>query len=235
MARADTLRTDNADFEDAADLIDALGTEAANGWIVVDEDWTYLGSATVGVPSGATTRFQAGDKIKFDNTTTKYFVVQSVTSTQIVFFVNTDYTVANLAFTNIYVSRVMRPLLFPARFAYTTTTGTAAGSFGSVSVNVASYTVDGGWIDLMLSFSGTLSSASTDYITATLPVALATMGISIAEPMRGADDGSYSAGATCLFLNGSATVRFYKTQDLGTTDYSTGTILIELKTRYPWI
>ncbi len=234
MARADTLRTDNADFEDAADLIDALGSEATNEWLLVDEAWSYLGTATITIPSGGTTRFQKGDKIKIDNTTTKYFYVTSVTSTQLTVTGGTDYTVANVAITNIYVSRASHPFGFPGRFNYTTTVGSSAGTFTLGTTNFWYFSIEGCWVKIMYSFSGTLASASADYLTMTLPVAFPSAGASLSLPHRGADDGTYSAGAIMQYQNNSSTVRFYKTNDLGTTDYTTGTNLLEGVSQYVW-
>ena len=42
------------------------------GWTSVADSWTYASATTITVPTDATTKYQAGDKIKLTQTTVKY-------------------------------------------------------------------------------------------------------------------------------------------------------------------
>lgn len=141
MARADALRTNSADFEDAADLIDALADESTSGWLALTETFTYASATTITVSSDATTRFQVGDKIKLTNSTVKYFYVKTVTATLLTVYAGTAYSLAAAAITNIYVSRAERPLLFPASFNYT---GSPVGFSADPASAVYNFTVENG-------------------------------------------------------------------------------------------
>ena len=96
-------------------------TSTWDGWIQVSDSWTYLSSTSVTVPSDATTKYSVGDKIKFVQTTTKYFYVTAVTATTLTLSGGTDYTVANAAISGIYYSKVATPQSFPHWFAYSPT------------------------------------------------------------------------------------------------------------------
>lgn len=100
-----------------------LGSKASvfDGWVKVTDSWAYASSTTVTVPSDATTKFSVGDKIKFDNSSTKYFYVTAVSSTVLTLNGGTDYTVANSAISNVYYSKAATPLSFPQWFNYTPT------------------------------------------------------------------------------------------------------------------
>lgn len=92
-----------------------------DGWNTVSDSWSYLSASSVTVPSGAASLYKKGDKVKFTQTTAKYFVVSAVTDTTLTFFVSTDYTVANAAISSIYVSHEENPIGFPTVFNYTPT------------------------------------------------------------------------------------------------------------------
>jgi hypothetical protein len=97
-----------------------------SGWIPVTiagvaETWTYSSVSgilgTITVTSDATTRFQKGDKIKFtQSATVKYFYVTSVTATTIVVTGGTDYTLTNVAISQIFISRIENPFGYPSQF-----------------------------------------------------------------------------------------------------------------------
>lgn len=237
MAYADTIRTSNADLEDVADLLDGLYTYITNldqGWTLLTDTMTYASATTITVPTGAASRYQKGDKLKFTNSTTKYMYITGVADTVLTVYGGIDYVVANTTISTAYVSRAEQPFGFPVKFNWTPTYGTQAGSYGSTSTNWAYFTVQNGWVHIQWSFSGTLSSASTDYLTFTLPIAFPNIGASMAVPYFGADDGVYSDGSIMLYTNNSATVRFYRNEDLGTTDITTGVCGSEGVSRYAW-
>lgn len=91
-----------------------IGAKASvfDGWVGVTDSWAYASATTVTVPSDATTKYAPGDKVKFVQTSTKYFTIQSLTSTVITFTGGSD-TVANAAISNIYYSKVDTPQTFP--------------------------------------------------------------------------------------------------------------------------
>lgn len=118
------------------------------GWRLLDESWSYSSvSGLVGVitiPSGGTDRFQVGDSIKFTQTTVKYFKVVAVTSTTISVTGGTDYTLVNAAISLISHSKWHRPAGMPSMFSWTPTyTGSGSYTYGTVTTNVARFTVDG--------------------------------------------------------------------------------------------
>lgn len=211
MTYSDTysLREDNADFLDVADAIDQLQSDSTVGWQLVDETWTYASSTTITVPTGATGRFQKGDKLKLDNTSTKYFVVTNVTTTVLTVTGGTDYTVANSAITAIYVSRAERPFGFPAYFSYTPTYGAQAGSFsGTPTTNYARAKFIGNRIHIQFYFNGTLTTATADYLTMT-SLAAASGGIYIHNGISG-QNSTFSASCFALSVDTSSTFRIYR-------------------------
>jgi len=195
---------------------------------------TYASATTINVPTGAASRYQKGDKLKFTNSTTKYMYVTGVADTLLTVYGGIDYVVANTTISSAYLSRAEHPFGFPLKFNWTPTTGTQAGTYTSVTINWAYFTLAGGIATIEWSVTGTQGAASTDYITITLPVANPAIGGSLAVPFHGADDGVYADGSIMLYLNNSSTVRFYRNEDLGATDYSTGVVLVEGVSKYAW-
>jgi len=111
-AKWNLLGTNDAGFYTAINNIET-------GWIPANETWTYASATTITVPTGATSKYKVGDKIKFTQTTVKYFYVTAVTSTLLTVTGGTNYTVANAAISANYYSRVENPLGFPAYHSYT--------------------------------------------------------------------------------------------------------------------
>lgn len=115
----------------AANSID-IGAKAStwDGWIAVTDTWTYASSTTVTVPSDATAKYSVGDKVKFVQTSTKYFYITAVASTTLTLNGGSDYTVANAAISSINYSKAATPLGFPGWFNFTpTVTASAGGPF----------------------------------------------------------------------------------------------------------
>lgn len=103
---------------------------ASGGWNEVSESWSYASASTITIPSDGTTKYQKGIKIRFkQGGGYKYFVGKTIASTLITVFVNTDYTVANSAITDIAYSYIENPYGFPTSFNYTPTfNGLTVGS-----------------------------------------------------------------------------------------------------------
>ena len=105
-----------------------------SGWNIVDETWTYASATTINVPSGATGRFQKGDRLRLkQGAGYKYYYVVGVASTLLTVTGGTDYTVANAAITDIYFSREVNPIGFPDTFAFTPVVTSASGTLTTVS------------------------------------------------------------------------------------------------------
>lgn len=106
---------------DATWTVPASGVVGADGWSSVSDSWSYASANTVTVPSGAASLYQVGDRVKFTQTTVKYFVITAVADTVLTFAVSTDYTVANAAISAIYYSHQENPIGYPGWFSYTPT------------------------------------------------------------------------------------------------------------------
>ena len=115
-----------------------IATTLLDGWTPADATWTYNAVDKVNVPSGAASLYQKGDRIKFTQTTVKYFVVTAVADTLLTFAVNTDYTVANAAISANHYSHQANPLGYPTRFAYTSVTNGATGTIGTFAESMYS-------------------------------------------------------------------------------------------------
>lgn len=98
-----------------------VGTTLLNGWIDANETWTYASGATTNVGTftvtgDVTSKYQAGDKIQFTQTTVKYAIITKVSfssSTTITIYMGTDYTIANAAITSPMYSHSKSPVGFP--------------------------------------------------------------------------------------------------------------------------
>jgi len=103
---------------------------AYDGWQDANETWTYASATTITVPSGATSKYQKGDKIRLkQGGNYKYFYIVGVTDTLLTVTGGSNYTVADAAITDNYYSKAENPQGFPTIFGLSaptwTTTGTA--------------------------------------------------------------------------------------------------------------
>lgn len=191
---------------DATWAVPSAGGIGADGWTSTSDSWTYASANTVTVPSGAASLYQKGDRVKFTQTTVKYFVITAVADTVLTFAVSTDYVVANAAISAISYSHQANPIGFPSSFAYTPTFGgfsagpTATGKF-SVVGNLCYFTIN-------QSAAGT-SNATT--FTMTAPI---TSGLGVNLPLtpgQAIDNGSAITTPPLLLLaSSSTTINCYK-------------------------
>lgn len=104
-----------------------------DGWIAVSDSWTYSSVSgvlgTITVPSGAASRYRKGDKVKFTQTTVKYFYIMSITDTTLVVSGGSDYALANAAISSISFSRADTPFGFPDYFLLSNGTNTVLQRF----------------------------------------------------------------------------------------------------------
>jgi hypothetical protein len=122
-----------------------------DSWQWVDEAWSYSSAAdagytgldqkyTITIPSGGTSRFNVGDKVRLTHSSTvKYFYIIAVTSTTVVLYAGKDYTLSNSAITNISISRRENPVGFPDCFNYTE----QCGGYGNPSNSFYRFTLKG--------------------------------------------------------------------------------------------
>jgi len=172
---ADTLKSDLQSVETAVNSIETLVTTAGTdidsievglttGWYPVTGSWSYLSASSVTVPSGAASRFQVGDKVKFTQTTPKYFVVSAVTDTTLTFFVNTDYTVANAAISSIYHSHQENPLGYPHWFNCAVTVDWN-GTDPTTPTTIAKYSVRGRTLEFYFKQTNTGAGSSNTQVS----------------------------------------------------------------------
>jgi len=143
----------------------------ADGWTPVTDSWSYASASTITVPSGAASKYQKGDRIKWTQTTVKYGVIVAVADTTLTIAVNTDYTVADAAISAISYSHQANPIGFPHYFNFSTTiSGGGSMTISSPSTILARYSITGNTCNFIFSLEFTTGgSASTDLLT-TLPV-----------------------------------------------------------------
>jgi len=144
---------------------------ATDGWTDANETWAYASATTITVPSGAASKYQKGDKIKWTQTTVKYGVIVGVADTVLTIAVNTDYVVTNAAISANYYSHQVNPMGYPTWFNYTPTYG-ASGSmtWTSVTANPAKFKINGKSCTVVISASGTTGGTASTVLTVTLPV-----------------------------------------------------------------
>lgn len=150
-------------------------TNTADGWISVSDTWTYASASTVTVPSGAASLYKKGDRVKFTQTTVKYFVITGVADTVLTFAVNTDYVVANAAISAISYSHQANPIGFPEKFNFTSTITSGTGSLTTVDGSASYYYIIGSFCYLMVNILITTNGTGATDIRATFPVATTDM------------------------------------------------------------
>lgn len=97
--------------------------QLTDGWIEAGETFTYASATTITVATGATNRFQSGDKLRLkQGGSYKYFYITSVASTVLTISGGSDYTLTSATITDHYFSRFQSPFGFPAYFNLAATT-----------------------------------------------------------------------------------------------------------------
>lgn len=204
------------------DYFDEAVTE---GWSELGETFTYASASTITVASDATTRFQKGDKLRFkQGAGYKYYVVTAVAATVLTVLVNTDYTVANAAISDVWVSRAARPFGFPSGFAINTfaTTG-----WGTPTYNTGRIELQAGIGHFEFDVSGTSNSTSTVF---TMPVASRN---AVRRLIRSTDNGGTPVVASMDMTASSASLTLYSTLSSATWTAS-GTKRVEGSIDFEW-
>lgn len=204
------------------DYFDEAVTE---GWAELGETFTYASASTITVASDATTRFQKGDKIRFkQGAGYKYYVVVAVAATVLTVLVNTDYTVANAAISDVWVSRAARPFGFPSGFAIT---GFATTGWGTPTYNTGRLELQAGTGHFEADVSGTSNSTSTVF---TMPV---NSRNAVRRLIRSTDNGGTPVAASMDMTASSATLTLYSTLSSATWTNS-GTKRVEFAIDFEW-
>ena len=186
---------------------------SSDGWTASSDTWTYASGTTFTI-SGVdrTSTFTKGTKIKFTQTTTKYFYVVSSTfstNTTVTIAANDDYTLANAAITSPNYSYQEKPADFPDWFNFTF-------SYGGFSANptptILRYSLHGRVCYVKMTATGNGTSNATS-LTITVPFAAA-QSEKVHNAGRGVDNGGVLANPVQASLSSSsATVTFLKHDD----------------------
>lgn len=100
--------------------ITTANSALATGWNSVSGTWTFsswdssVNTGVITVPSDATLTYTAGMRVRFTQTTVKYFIVVAVSSTTLTVYGGSSYTLANAAISAISYSVQKVPFGFPA-------------------------------------------------------------------------------------------------------------------------
>lgn len=177
-----------------------------NGWTPADATWTYASASTITVPSGAASVYGKGDRIRWkQGGAYKYGVIVTVADTLLTIAVNTNYTVANSAITDIYFSHEANPLGYPHWFNWTT----SWGGFSANPTGTFIYSILGNMCSIYYTDASAGTSNGTS-LTFTGPVAALKTAI-MALVVFGKDNGSNLTTPSHLATTAtSATITAYK-------------------------
>jgi hypothetical protein len=151
-----------------------LATKVKAGWDLLSATGTRASNTQMTIAGDITDRLWVGKPLELTDTTTKYFNVTSFSysspNTTINFTGGTDYVLEGNP-TNIYGGLHASPVGFPGWFAYTPTLGgNASMTYGTTTINLARFKMDGNMVTLVVNHSGTVGGTPNTTITATLPV-----------------------------------------------------------------
>lgn len=197
--------TNNTKIVTPKALADA-GINLSTGWSLANETWTYASASTITVPSGAASKYQVGDKIKWTQTTVKYGVIVAVADTLLTIAVNTDYVVTNAAISANYYSHEANPMGFPSYFSFTVT----ANGFSNPPTSMTGiYSTVGRMITVSYRMPNNGTSNSTAF-SVNLPVTVnGTSSNTYTNQVVGANDnGAYKTNVSCNVISGGTTLIF---------------------------
>jgi len=183
-----------------------------DGWTSAGETWSYASASTFTISGDKTAKYLAGTRLKFTQTTVKYFVVvsssYSAPNTTVTVAVNTSYTIANAAISSNYYSYEESPAGYPDYYNFTPTWTNISVGNGTV---VARYSMDGKKVKGQVSLTYAAAAATTSItgqITIALPIASSI--VYNYQPLGGAgmvDAGTALYMGECIILGGVMEVR----------------------------
>lgn len=116
----------------------------SDGWGKLIETFTYASATSIGVASGAASRFMKGDKLRFQNNASGTWLYAYIINVADTTLTVVGDAVPNATITNTWVSRATSPIGFPEVFDFTPTLyastsnptiGTGATQYGRFSLN----------------------------------------------------------------------------------------------------
>jgi len=132
-----------------------------SGWVLVTDSWAYASASTITVPSGAASIYNVGMSIRWkQGGGYKYGAIKTVADTLLTIIVNTSYTVAEAAITDVAYTTSSVALGLPGRYTFTPSwTNLTVGA----GTNVGYLSVVGRQIRLVGKFTfGGSSAVGTD-------------------------------------------------------------------------
>lgn len=153
---------------------DGLWVPATDGWIPFNTALTFISATSFSLVGDWTDRLVAGDKVKLDNATTKWFSIISVTFalgvTTVVVTAGIDYTLVAGAITGFF-SHDESPAQFPDYFTYVPLSTPVGGmTFGITSTVHSFFKIHGSQCSLSLYLIGTTSGVDGNQVKLSLPV-----------------------------------------------------------------
>lgn len=152
---------------------------ASDGWLSSNATWTYVSASSLTISGDVTAFIKKGTKLKFTQTTVKYFVVLTSTyvapNTTITVAINTSYTIANAAISAKYSSNFDNPAGFPQRFNFTPTWGGLTAGNGTYSSAVYTLTRERcfGFVEFVLGTTSSVTATNPNPVTINVPVSIA--------------------------------------------------------------
>lgn len=191
------------------DFATALSTAiSADGWTEAGEIWTYASATTFTISGDKTAKYSVGDKIKFVQTTQKYFYITGISysspNTIMTVCAGNVYSISNATITVPYYSKMATPNGFPGLFSLTENYITGFSGTPTASI---SFSINERIVTFKISMSGTSNSTQTIIgLLGNMP--LVNSG-SIYMPVPNAIDNSAQIG-TAIASNSTDTIVFFK-------------------------
>jgi len=140
----------------------------SDGWVSANETWTYASATTITVPSGAASKYAVGNHIRWkQGGSYKYGTIKTVADTLITIITNTDYTVANAAITDNYLTGCGTAVGLPGYYNFTPSFSNITIGSGTIS---SKYRTDGRKIEVSSVFTLAADSAVSADAKINLPV-----------------------------------------------------------------
>lgn len=216
-----------------------VGSNATDGWTAVTETWTYASASTITIPSDGTTKYQPGIKVRFkQGGGWKYYMGRTVAATLLTVFVNTDFTVANAAITDISYSYEENPYGWPEYFNYSSSPSGVTLGNGTLVSKMKAYgkTME---TEILLTLGST--SSISGLVTFSAPVAEIAVGLYLCWLQ---DSGTNTYEGLALLSGGSIYVYANNTgSSYGSVSSTSSTVpytwatgdYISIRLKYRWL
>lgn len=146
-----------------------------DGWIPENKVLSYASATTFTVSGDLTAQYQKGTRLKFTQTTVKYFVVIgssfSSGTTTITVTGGDDYSLANASIVEPFYSYQASPQGYPTWFNYTPTySADGSMTFTGVTTHIAKFRIIGKECVVILAATGTLGGSNSYGVLVTYPI-----------------------------------------------------------------